>query len=429
MSKHHQIKCPYCGESSWTQGDRSNRLARCNQCSNDFLLPMPTAANVFPGDHYDAQDEGTLDLQLPPGEEHALTDDDVIAFIDDSAQPAAVCWTCPDCGIGLAVYEVICVSCGHDKRTGQRMRTEMEKVAAAEMLRRASAAAGARTAAGFPFRGVLFGWTLLSAVLGSSTFLTAVLIVWGQGLEKGTQTTPPMGTFALVVMAIDAVLFVLLGSWTYHKLKSVGGEAVVRDSRSVGWGVLLAGVLFGAAATALLFGVQAGGGDVDRVPGIGQSLIQTDSERVAAVVVGLLTLTLSLYLLVRAFSRFNDVPAAATAPRCSIRASASAAKVRTGISGGQIVVLVISVLMLIGFWLTAPPEQVRWTGLNYAPTREWRIVAARHGTAVIATVVAAVTLLVAASRSTAYQPSCRRGVTTGWGLAAIALGLLASVDT
>ena len=107
-----ELTCPACGQTLKLKEEAAGKRGRCPKCQAVITVPAGSAAQS-------TEDHGPRPEPAPP------TPSSVTPPVPASpARPAPLHQgTCPSCGGGLAPVAVICVNCGLNLRTGQKLQT------------------------------------------------------------------------------------------------------------------------------------------------------------------------------------------------------------------------------------------------------------------------------------------------------------------
>lgn len=161
MAKAHVLSCPNCSTHYAWKPALAGRKAKCRQCG--VILRMPTSEDgdltladqpapkpVAPPEP-DFSDDGGYELNLDDDSASARPqasspapssaapgpasnqpagvpggDDDYDLALPDDMGGGARDATCPSCGEGMAAQAVICVACGFNVKTGEKLTTQVD---------------------------------------------------------------------------------------------------------------------------------------------------------------------------------------------------------------------------------------------------------------------------------------------------------------
>ena len=120
MASEAKFACPACGKRYGWKPEIAGKKAKC-KCGEVMSVPK-SAPSAAPAP---VQASRTVPLPPPPpptGEQQ----DDLYGFQDDAPAPASAHeGTCPSCHAEMDPGAVVCLNCGYNAKTGQRMNTAM----------------------------------------------------------------------------------------------------------------------------------------------------------------------------------------------------------------------------------------------------------------------------------------------------------------
>ncbi|MEN6497436.1 MAG: hypothetical protein ABFD16_24325, partial [Thermoguttaceae bacterium] len=103
------VQCSSCRGKFHAPDESAGRHAKCPKCHETLLIPFGSDAN--------RTDSTTVSL-----DEYALAEQPTRTTPSEQAVPCSS--SCPLCGAAIREKAVLCVSCGYDFRTGERLETE-----------------------------------------------------------------------------------------------------------------------------------------------------------------------------------------------------------------------------------------------------------------------------------------------------------------
>jgi len=116
-----KVPCPGCGREYRWRPNAAGKRVECGRCGERFRMPdRPPPPDDDPADTDEvASDAGGYELDLPA---------DAAASAAPPTKPAAAKAAdgrCPGCGSAVKANAVICLNCGMNLRTGERMQTAL----------------------------------------------------------------------------------------------------------------------------------------------------------------------------------------------------------------------------------------------------------------------------------------------------------------
>ena len=113
-----EIACTHCGKTYRFDAKYRGRKVKCKKCGQAFAYDLPDAQPDAREDTYELADEAqdSVDASTPS--------------VRDTSPPSATSDTnkavskCPDCNNPMSRKAVICINCGFDTRSGEKIETQ-----------------------------------------------------------------------------------------------------------------------------------------------------------------------------------------------------------------------------------------------------------------------------------------------------------------
>jgi DNA-directed RNA polymerase subunit RPC12/RpoP len=230
-----QFACTSCGKQYRVKDDYAGKPAKCGDCGHRMRIPKPDAQATSPA----PKPKPAPKPVAKPVSAAAPTSDlaDLGSWMDeelDVAPPAppTTDGACPSCSAPMVGNAVVCVVCGHDKRSGEKLATETVAPGKRKKSRSGSfvgSAAGLLLGTGLSFVGAIIG----SVVWALVAYWTNYQIGWiaiglgalaGGGMALGCRDNagPLSGVIAAGISFVGIVFAKILLVFIYAT--SMGGD-------------------------------------------------------------------------------------------------------------------------------------------------------------------------------------------------------------
>jgi len=148
-----ELSCPACSQKYRLKDSLAGKKAKCAKCGERIHIPTPAPLGEEP--HPDLS--GLFDDTFPGTEQTLLPE----SATDSSA--------CPECGMTREQGAVVCITCGYNYRSGEKLTTHRSSIASQSTISKAGFAASLGKGTLFSFGGAMVGagiWVGIAVTTG-----------------------------------------------------------------------------------------------------------------------------------------------------------------------------------------------------------------------------------------------------------------------